>query len=241
MRSLRAMRALVLQHAAPEGPGHIADALARHGVPVRTVRIDRGEPVPTLGGASGLVVVGGPMGVYEPDRHPHLDAERDLVRDALDADVPVLGVCLGSQLLARALGAEVRPGPAPEIGWARWRPCPVRRRTRCGSTSRRGSTRSTGTATCSACPRGPSRWRGPGRPTCRRSGTAGRGAPCSTARRRRPSSGRWPRRSQTGPVSRPTCSPTSKPAPTPWLGRCGRSTTAGRRSWRRQATGRSAR
>ena len=111
------MHALVFQHAAPEGPGSIADALRAEGVEPRVVRIDRGESVPELGAASGLVVMGGPMGAYESARYPHLGAEAAVVSAALAADVPVLGVCLGSQILTRALGADVRPGPAPEIGW----------------------------------------------------------------------------------------------------------------------------
>lgn len=110
--------ALVLQHAAPEGPGWINGALRGAGVRMRVVQIDRGEAVPAgLDGAAGLVVMGGPMGVYEADRHPHLSREQCLIEDALARDLPVLGVCLGSQLLASALGAEVRPGPTPEIGW----------------------------------------------------------------------------------------------------------------------------
>ena len=105
---------LVLQHVAEEGPGRIAAAIGEH----RIVRVDRGEPVPReLDGARGLVVMGGPMGVYEQDRYPHLADEIRLIERAVAANLPVLGVCLGSQLVAAALGAEVRPTGRMEIGF----------------------------------------------------------------------------------------------------------------------------
>jgi GMP synthase (glutamine-hydrolysing) len=108
----------VLQHIAPEGPGLIADALAARGIDVAVTRGDLGEPIPdTTGDAVGLLVMGGPMGVYEADRYPFLSEEQRLIERALTAEVPVLGVCLGSQLLAATLGARVAPGPRKEIGW----------------------------------------------------------------------------------------------------------------------------
>ena len=88
------------------------------GVPHEYVRIQEGEPVPeSAEGLGGLVVLGGPMGVYETERYPHLEDEIRLIQDALEREMPVLGVCLGSQLLARALGAEVKPTGAKELGW----------------------------------------------------------------------------------------------------------------------------
>jgi len=112
------MHVVVLQHAAVEGPGRIAAALAARDLEARIVRIDQGAAVPeTLGAARGLVVMGGPMGVYETDTYPHLTAELALIRRTVAADVPVLGVCLGSQLLAAALGAAVRRSGYQEIGF----------------------------------------------------------------------------------------------------------------------------
>jgi GMP synthase (glutamine-hydrolysing) len=109
---------LVLQHVAPETAGRIGDAVAAEGHRLRVVRSFAGEPVPkTLEEVSGLVVMGGPMGVYERDRFPFLHDELRLIERALRAERPLLGVCLGSQLLAHALGADVRPGPKKEIGW----------------------------------------------------------------------------------------------------------------------------
>ncbi len=107
---------LVLQHAAPEGPAAIGDALRRRGMALRTVRIDQGEPVPaSLDAAAGLVVMGGPMSAYDP--LDHIKAELRLIERALKAEVPILGVCLGSQLLAAALGARVVSSGRKEIGW----------------------------------------------------------------------------------------------------------------------------
>ncbi len=112
------MVVVVLQHVAVEGPGRIASALVRGGHTPRVVRLDRGEPVPVgPAGLDGLVVLGGPMGVADTATHPHLTAEMDLLADCVDADVPVLGVCLGSQLLAAALGADVRASGSLELGW----------------------------------------------------------------------------------------------------------------------------
>ncbi len=114
---------LVLQHAACEGPGRIADALAAAGVPSRVVHAGDGEPVPRdAAAAAGLVVMGGPMGVGDRGARPHLRAELRLIEDALRRGVPTLGICLGSQLIAAALGAAVRRAPRKEIGWfpVRW-------------------------------------------------------------------------------------------------------------------------
>lgn len=109
---------IILQHADAEGPAAIADALRAAGRRLRIIRAHAGEPVPTrMDAHAGLVVMGGPQGVYEDDRHPHLRAELHLIEDALRRGVPILGICLGSQLLAAALGARVYAGGYKEIGW----------------------------------------------------------------------------------------------------------------------------
>ncbi len=110
-------RVLVIQHVADEPPLAIADVLAAKGISVDIMRVDRGDPVPTTLASDGLVIMGGPMGVADTARLPHLGQEITLLRDALAQGKPILGVCLGSQLLAAALGARVSPGPAKEIGW----------------------------------------------------------------------------------------------------------------------------
>ncbi len=108
---------VVIQHVAHEGPGAIALAVADAGAPLRVVRVDEGEavpPPPSVADMTGLVVMGGPMGVH--DEPAWLGEERALLRHAVESGRPVLGVCLGAQQLAAALGAEVWTGPAPECG-----------------------------------------------------------------------------------------------------------------------------
>jgi len=106
----------VLQHVAHEGPGTIAPVLAANGVPVDVTRLDLGAPLPAAPDVGGLVVMGGPMGVHDSDDFPWLEGERALIRDVVDAGLPVLGVCLGAQQLAAALGADVITGPVQEVG-----------------------------------------------------------------------------------------------------------------------------
>lgn len=106
----------ILRHVAYEGPGYLADFLETRGIPWRVVPVDEGIPVPTdPEGASGLVLMGGPMSVHDP--LPWIGAETALIQQAWERALPVLGHCLGGQLIARALGAEVGPCDGPEIGW----------------------------------------------------------------------------------------------------------------------------
>jgi GMP synthase (glutamine-hydrolysing) len=107
---------LAIQHVPWETPHRILDACG--GLDVHTVKPLAGQALPGHDEVAGAVVMGGPMGVDETDRHPELAAEREWLAEAASRELPLLGICLGAQLLARALGAEVRPGEGPEIGWA---------------------------------------------------------------------------------------------------------------------------
>jgi len=109
----------ILQHVAHEGPALIADELRRAGQRVEVIRLDRDEGLPEAGSFTGLVVLGGPMGVSEGGSHAWLAPERALLAATATDGKPVLGVCLGAQQLAMALGAEVTTGAAPEIGLGR--------------------------------------------------------------------------------------------------------------------------
>lgn len=108
----------MVQHVDWEGPHRLGAAIAASGYELVTARPLAGDRLPPVEGLVGAVVMGGPMNVDEVDRYPGLREERRWLESALGAGLPLLGVCLGSQLIARALGAPVRRGEAPEIGWA---------------------------------------------------------------------------------------------------------------------------
>jgi GMP synthase-like glutamine amidotransferase len=106
----------ILRYHRNEGPGYFGAYLDRKGVPRTLIRVDEREKVPGDPQAfSGIVCMGGPMSVN--DNLPWIDDVLGLVRSAVAAEVPVLGHCLGSQLMARALGGTVSPNPVVEIGW----------------------------------------------------------------------------------------------------------------------------
>ncbi|WP_246144549.1 type 1 glutamine amidotransferase [Actinacidiphila oryziradicis] len=101
-----------------EGPYAIGTALEAAGLGMRVCRVWAGDPVPEdLTGVEALVVMGGPMSAYRDDGFPTQGAELELLRAALAAQVPVLGVCLGAQLLAVAAGGTARPGTGLQVGW----------------------------------------------------------------------------------------------------------------------------
>jgi GMP synthase (glutamine-hydrolysing) len=107
---------LAIQHVPWETPHRILDAC--DGLALHTVKPLAGQPLPDHAEVAGAVVMGGPMNVDETNRHPELAGEREWLAEALGRQMPLLGICLGAQLLARALGVEVRPRESPELGFA---------------------------------------------------------------------------------------------------------------------------
>jgi GMP synthase-like glutamine amidotransferase len=106
----------IFRHAPSEGPGHLANFLDSRSQPWQLIAVDAGERVPdSPQGYAGLVFMGGPMSVN--DDLPWIAPTLNLIRQAVAADIPVLGHCLGGQLIAKALGGVVGPNPVKEIGW----------------------------------------------------------------------------------------------------------------------------
>lgn len=106
----------IFRHIANEGPGYFATVLERRAIPFQLVRVDAGDAIPpTVDDCAGLVFMGGAMSVN--DDLPWLAEEMALIRRAAQAGVPVLGHCLGGQLISKALGGVVRANAVKEVGW----------------------------------------------------------------------------------------------------------------------------
>jgi len=111
------MRVHWLQHADFEDLGCIAPWLAQQGAEVSCTRLQRGEALPPATAFDWLIVMGGPMNIYEYQAHPWLRTEKALIREAVDAGKRLLGICLGAQLIADVLGGKVTRNAWSEIGW----------------------------------------------------------------------------------------------------------------------------
>jgi GMP synthase-like glutamine amidotransferase len=111
------MRILFLQFDAGDGPGRLGAGLAKNGAMIDVARLYAGDHVPPLEGYDALVALGGEMNAFQDDLHPFLPDAVTALQEAHRRSLPTLGVCLGGQLLARALGAQVRRKAATEVGY----------------------------------------------------------------------------------------------------------------------------
>lgn len=111
-------KALIIENAAGEGPGILSNILSKRGWFSQTVKLHMGRSIPSNWRSFNLLIImGGPMNVYEEDRYPFLEKETKMISEALNREMPILGFCLGSQLMAKACGARVSKGHIKEIGW----------------------------------------------------------------------------------------------------------------------------
>ncbi len=112
-----AVRIHYLQHVPFEDPAAVTDWANEHGHPMTGTRVYENQPLPAIDAFDLLVVMGGPMSVGDVDPHPWLVDEKRFIRATIDAGRSVVGICLGAQLIADALGATVYPHTQKEIGW----------------------------------------------------------------------------------------------------------------------------
>jgi GMP synthase (glutamine-hydrolysing) len=111
------LRIHYLQHAEDEKPGSIVSFFKRRGESLKKTALFSGEPLPDIDSFDLLIVLGGPMGVRDVKKYPWLKEEKKFIRKAIKENKKVLGICLGAQLIASALGAKVYKGKEKEIGW----------------------------------------------------------------------------------------------------------------------------
>jgi GMP synthase (glutamine-hydrolysing) len=134
-------RILVIENEESARPAMLAAAIADVGFDLDVRSMAAGDPVPDrLDGVAGVVLLGATYDVRDAPQQPHLNREMDLIRHAVDEGIPALGICLGGQLAAEALGGSVQRGPdGPEIGWVTVRPTPEGARDPVASTLGRGA------------------------------------------------------------------------------------------------------
>ena len=111
------MNVLIIKHVDIEGPGLIEHCLRQEKIPCIILDLSLGMHLPKLDHFTHIVLLGGPMNVYEEDLYPFLREEDLFIKEAIQRGKQILGICLGSQLIAKALGARVFKAPVKEIGW----------------------------------------------------------------------------------------------------------------------------
>jgi GMP synthase (glutamine-hydrolysing) len=112
-----------LQHVPFEGLGYIEKWATEHGAEISCTRLHADDILPDLDEVDLLIVMGGPMGIFDYEEHPWLADEKAFIRSAIAEGKTIIGICLGAQLMADVLGAKVYPGPQKEIGWYPIRRC----------------------------------------------------------------------------------------------------------------------
>jgi GMP synthase (glutamine-hydrolysing) len=111
------MRVLVIMHVESEGPGVFGELLRTAGDEVRVARLHLGDALPEPGELDAVLSMGGPMNVYEEEQYPFLREETRFLQLAAEHHLPVLGICLGAQMIAKAAGAAVTKNRVEEVGW----------------------------------------------------------------------------------------------------------------------------
>ena len=109
---------LIIKHAVSEGPGLLLDFFRNHQIKTQIIELEKGERLPlSLKGIDAIVSMGGPMNAYDEKEYPFLKFENMLFKKAFENKVPVLGICLGAQLMSKALGGSIKKAKEKEIGW----------------------------------------------------------------------------------------------------------------------------
>jgi GMP synthase (glutamine-hydrolysing) len=111
------MNVLIIKHVDIEGPGLIGLCLKQRAIPYQVLCLGTGDLLPKVDDFTHIVILGGPMNVYEEDRYPFLKSEDLFIKEAIQRGKHILGICLGAQLIAKSLGAKVTKSPVKEIGW----------------------------------------------------------------------------------------------------------------------------